>query len=448
MSKTVTLCKKIPLVVIIIILCGLSFLQSFTNNLYTGAYAERSKAEFYSLEINATNTERTTDGKNPVEYVLTVTNTGNRVDTFTFYVSIIEVTNCDEPDINEWSYNLDVTLLTLQPAESAPIVLTISSSCGCQVGCKANIAVNGISGGDPSVRKAISTYTTRGPAKKVSGLVVEIDYNYVLNVLYLDTTLSFDVYIYNLQNQQDSIIVWPTKGPREWSITVTPEEFTMMPNSKRMITLSFKIPANISNAIYTIELTAQSIDSPSLQGKDRIEIHIKPDIMIKNAVFSKTKINSGDEVKIRITVQNIGLGTASNIPIIIYDELNITSEHEISKQTIELLEPNRTTDLNIVWQPINGNYNITIWLNPNSTLDELRRDNNLRIEPITVGKALEQDADDLSFYLTFLLIFILIIVWLVIYYKFSKRRNKPGEPETKNMTKPNLPKNYKRRIQG
>lgn len=444
MNTTITPYKKLLLVVIFIILCSQLFPQFFTNNLYMGAYAERSKGDFYSLEINASITAKTTDGKNPVEYVLTVTNTGNRVDTFTFYVSIIEVTNCDEPDIKEWSYNLDVSLLTLQPAESAPIVLTISTSCGCQVGCKANIAVNGISGGDPSVRKTISTYTTRGPAKKVSGLVVEIDYNYALNVLYLNTTLSFDVTIYNLQNQQDSIIVWPTKGPREWSITVTPEEFTMMPNSKKLITLSFKIPANISNDIYTIELTAQPIDPPLLQGKDRIEIHIKPDVMIKNAVFSKTEIHSGDEVKLRITVKNIGLGTASNIPIIIYDELNITSEHEISKQTIDVLKPNQTIDFNILWQPIAGNYNITIWLNPNSTLDELRRDNNLRIEPITVGKAQEQDDDNMSFYLTFLLIFVLIIIWLIIYYKFSKRRNKPGDPESKNMTKPNLPKNYKR----
>jgi hypothetical protein len=95
------------------ILIIMVFCISINLNASLVVSASGTKADFYSLDISSIKTELTTDGKNPVEYVITITNTGNRQDTFTLYPELLEVTGCSEPDENEWSYTLDKSLVTL-----------------------------------------------------------------------------------------------------------------------------------------------------------------------------------------------------------------------------------------------------------------------------------------------------------------------------------------------
>ena len=386
-----------------------------------------TRGEYYSVELNSTKTSQKTDGKNPVDYVLTIINTGNKQDSFTIYAELLDVTDCSEPDKKEWSYYLDTSLITLGPSQSAPIVLTVLTSCGCQIGCIATITVHAVSGAESTVRDSITTYTTRGASKQVYGLQVEIDFNPALNVLSLDTLMEFDVFVYNIQNQKDTIIVWPTQGPAEWSIGVTPQQFSLQPNSKRLVTLSFTLPKNITIGEYPITLTAQSTDSPSVQGKDNIIVPIKPDIIINNITLPKGTIQAGVTVDLKITVENMGLATATNIPIVIYDEINLTTEHELLREVIEVLEPNQSTIIIVRWQPTKGSYNLTIWLDPNGTVEELSDMNNYRIEPITVEGASSQVSGDSEFYYVFLIILVLIIICLVIYFKFTKKRSKPDQ---------------------
>jgi len=344
--------------VFLLIVLLLSVLINYRSSMVIPASG--TKADFYSIDINSTTTVKTTDGKNPVDYIITVTNTGNRQDTITLYPELLEISGCSEPDENEWSYTLDTSLITLAPSQSVALVLTVSTSCGCQVNCKAAIEVHAISGSDANVHESIVLYTTRGPAKKVTGLVVEIDFNSALNLIYLDQVMKFDVYIYNLQNQQDAIIVWPSEGLETWSIGVSPDEFSLPPNSKKLITLNFKVPGNISSGDYNITLTAQSRDSPNIQGKDRILIEIRPDLIITDVSFSETPVYANERVEIRISVQNIGLTAASDIELVVYDELNLTSEHELDRQTISSLASNQSMTISVSWKPTKGLYNITI----------------------------------------------------------------------------------------
>ncbi len=435
MKKQSIAVTKIFNIVIFILILGqvLPFSLTFEPSLI--GTADGTKAEYYSFTLNSTKTEQTTDGKYPVEYVITITNLGNHVDTFKIYAELVEVTGCSKPDVNEWSYGLGTTLITLQPSQSTPIILTVSTSCGCQIGCRATITVHGISSGDSSLKKSIITYTTRGQAKKVSGLVTEIDFNPDLNPLYLDTTMKFDVYIYNVQNQQESVIVWATEGPEEWLLIVSPDEFSMMPNSKQIITLSFRIPRNITIGIYSIALTAQSINYPSVQGKDRIQIQIKPDIIISNVTFSNTPIYAGEKIEINIEVKNNGLASATEVPITVYNDLNISTDHELIRDTLQSIQPGHTANIIIPWQPHEGEYNIVIWVNPNDTFAELRNDNNLRIEPVIVEKAREKVTTDDFFYFTFFLILGLIFIWLIIYYKFSRKNHEPAHKRNTTLPK-------------
>jgi uncharacterized membrane protein len=391
-----------------------------------------ARADYYALTLNATITEQTTDGKNPVTYVISILNTGNQHDTYTVYADILEITGCSEPDIYEWSISLDKTIISLTPSESAPMVLTVSTSCGCQVGCKATIAIHGISSGDPDIKEMLLIYTTRGPAQKQTGIVVEIDYNPFLSKLKIDSQVNLKVDVYNLQNFRDSILVWNTEGPGDWGISVSPEEFSLQPNSKQSITLSFTIPNNTTNAEYPIAITAQSVSSPSTNGKDKIKVLVRPDIIIQNVTFSKRSIKVGDNIKVKIILENIGLATAKDILILVYDDLEFTPIHKLLENTIASLKPGETRDITIPWHPERGDYNITILINPNSTLDELRTDNNLRIEPINVGKTQEEGLDNTQFYLAFLLILVLIIVWLIIYFRISKRKGSTDDEDYNN----------------
>jgi uncharacterized membrane protein len=284
------------------------------------------------------------------------------------------------------------------------------------------IEVHGVSSGDSTVHESILIFTTRGAAKKVTGLLVEIDYNSALNVIYLDKLMQFDVYIYNLQNRQNSIIVWTTESPVSWSIGISPDEFTLPPNSKRLITLSFKIPENVTTDDYNISLTAQVTDSPSMQGKDRIKIQVRPDLIVTKVAFSEKPLYANEKVKLKIKIQNIGLSAANDIEVLVYDKLNFTEEHELSRQVISRIGANQSTTVTYDWKPKEGNYNITIILDPNELIEELTTVNNFRIEPVIVKKARDSDSGYALLLAIIFIIVILIIIWVIIHYRSAGQK--------------------------
>ena len=394
-----------------------------------------SKAPFYSVTLNTTVNKQTTDGKDPVQYILTIVNTGNGIDTFTVFSELIEVTDCDDPNISYWSASLDKSVISLKASESAAIILTVTTSCSCQIGCVGNIMVIAVSAGDPNVKATLNTYTTRGATQQHAGLIIEIDYNMYLNKLFLGQINKLDVYVYNLQGLEDSILIQASKVPEDWSVSLAPQEFLLLPNSKKIVTLSFTIPQDISSDEYVIELTAQSIKSPSIRGNDNMVVFIKPDLIIQDTFFSKSSIREGDKVKITAMVKNIGLASAKAITINVFDNLDVSVIHQIANKTITFLGPNQDTNITFTWSPKEGSYNLTFWLNPDESINELRTDNNLRVEPITVEESLGKDTTDDFFYYAWFLIIVLFFIWLVIYYKLSQGKAEGKESKRTEINK-------------
>jgi uncharacterized membrane protein len=392
--------------------------------------AESTEDDYYSVDVNSTKMEQTTDGKNPVEYLLTVKNNGNQIDTITIFTELLNVTGCTEPDISDWTFSLDTGVVTLGPSQSKSVVLTVTASCSCQVDCKAAIAVYATSSGDQTARDSIITYTIRGNPKQTTGLVVEIDFNQILYPLFIESTLTFDVNVYNFRNQKESIIVWASEAPIDWLVSLSPEEFTIQSRSIYTISLNFRIPKNIENGDYFITVNARFVDSPNIQGNDRIKVTVKPDIFINNISFSPGQLHAGEKIKLKIAVENIGLSTAINVSVLIYDEVNLIAPHRIYQHTIPTLEPNQMTNITFLWEPEMGIYNITVWLDDDNSIEELREDNNLRIESITISEGLEQEEQDNMFIAVSLLIIILLLIWLLIYYKVSNRPPKKDSPDT------------------
>jgi uncharacterized membrane protein len=435
-NQFVTLKTPIILIIFMIIIAPTSLLLAEP---IIGT-VEGSKAPFYSVTLNITDSDQTTDGKNPVQYVLTIVNTGNDIDTFTVFSEITEVTECDDPDKSYWSASLDKSIITLEASASTAIILTVTTTCGCQVGCVGTITITAVSAGDPNVKATINTYTTRGATQQHSGLIVEIDYNMNLNELFLEQINELDVYVYNLQGLEDSILIRASEAPEDWSVSLSPQEFLLLPNSRQVITLSFTIPQDISSDEYLIEITAQSIKSPSIQGKDNMKVFIKPDLIIHKTYFSKRSIHEGEKVKVTAMVKNIGLASAKAISLNVFDEIDVSAIHQIANQTITFLGPNQDTNITFTWSPKKGSYNLTFWLNPDDSVNELRTDNNLRVEPITVAEALDQDTSDDFFYQASLLIIVLIFIWFVIYYKLSHRKTDEDSPEKSEI---NIKSDYK-----
>jgi hypothetical protein len=147
---------------------------------------------------------------------------------------------------------------------------------------------------------------------------------------------------------------------------------------------------------------------------------VKPDIIVKNVYFSKEPLKAGEEVKIILKMENTGLATGTNIPLVIYDQVDFSSKHEISRKTIPAIKPNQVYYHNITWEPNEGNFNITIRIDPESTLDELRVDNNLWLEPVMVGKGGAKDSDDSSFIIYVGAIVAVILILCIVYFIYSR----------------------------
>ena len=381
--------------------------------------ARAVRAEYYDFVINASTTEQTTDGKKPVKYPIFITNTGTHEDTYSIYAEIINVTNCPEPDTEQWTAILDPASVSVAPSQTATINLIVVSGCGCQVHCMAAIRVNCISGGDPAVNKSIITYTTRGmPTEPSIGVSLAVDYNPYLDILILDTYKYLDVEVWNTQLEQESFIAWVSSAPANWSVTISPTEFELGHNSKRKLTLGILVPRFIPSGNYTITVSAKSQNFDEVTGRDSIIIPIIPDLIIEDIQIPAQPLHAGEKVRLNVVLKNIGLANASLVPIVLYDEMNYTTAHELGRVVVQNIEPNQTKPVKLTWRPREGTFNLTARIDPGSAPYELRVDNNIRIRAVQVLEAEEKDNGVEDYYLVYALIVILIMIWLIVYYRW------------------------------
>ena len=148
-------------------------------------------------------------------------------------------------------------------------------------------------------------------------------------------------------------------------------------------------------------------------------------------------------MSLNLEIVNIGLAPLNEVSLVIYDELNYTLEHELHRVDIQGILPNQTENISFTWKPKAGEYNLAFRLDPEYELDELRNDNNLRIEPVLVVRD-DTDDDGLSgiqLYLVYGIIIIIIIFLLILYLKDtspqqSNREKSKKQLEEKDRSKP------------
>jgi uncharacterized membrane protein len=397
-------------------------LINFALPILATASGARAKADIYDFILDSSVVSQTTVGQEPVDYFINIINTGNRQDTFSFYTTIISVTNCTEPNKDDWTVSLDKPIVSLEPSHTEVVKLTVKSSCDCQLNCLVTIELKGVSNGNPAVNNSILTYTTHGKGSPRTGLIVEIDYDPLINKVSLDSSMTIDVSVWNLlvQPKSESILMWVNR-PHGWDATLSPSEFNLNPRSRRTVTLNLQIPKDVPSDEYTVTVTAQSRDSADIKGRDSIILQIKPDIIVSDVTFSKSEIHDGDKVKLKIGVENIGSGAGANISVVVYDSNDLTSAQELARRVIPVLEPNQMQNLDVTWNAKKGDYNLTIRIDPEVELDELNSKNNMRIEPVSVGAAQDDSATVFISYV-FLPILIVIIICVILYYIYSRRK--------------------------
>lgn len=422
-SRTIKNRKTSPVITnLLIFILLFIILFNFAFPIIKPATGARTKADYYDFILDSSVVSQTTVGQEPVEYFINIINTGNRQDTFSFYTTIISVTNCTEPNKDDWSFSLDKSIVTLEPSHTETIKMTVRSSCDCQLNCLVTIELKGVSNGNPSVNNSILTYTTHGKGSPKTGLIVEIDYDPLVNKVSMDSTMTIEVSVWNLlvDPKPESILMWVNR-PHGWDATLSPSEFDINPKSRRTVTLNVQIPNDVPSDEYAVSVTAQSRDSADIKGRDSIILQIKPDIIVSDVTFSESEIHDGDKVKLKIGVENIGPGIGSNITVVVFDSNNLSSAQELARGVIPVLEPNQIQNLDITWKAKKGDYNLTIRIDPDSELDELNSLNNMRIEPVSVGAAQDDSATVFINYV-FLPILIIIIICVILYYIYSRRK--------------------------
>lgn len=399
-------------------------------------HAQTTRVGYYDFELNVPITQSVTDGTNEVNYIFTIINTGNQKDTYTLYLELLEVTSCDEPEPREWEYGLDKTIATLEPSFTEPFKLTVKSACTCQEGCIAKIAITVLSELDNTLKTTVYFNTTRGPSQLPPGdpgLTLSSDYEPEYDELFLDKENIIDISITSTQNSQDNAYISIINSPENWTTSITPEDLLIYPHTVETLKLKFRLPQINIAGIYKITILAQSSNNPNINNRLTINIPIKSDIIIRGVEFSKTTLRTNEEVKLMISIENIGLAYAEDIDIILSEEFNYTTTNLLKQFNIKELQPNNKTNLIYTWEPESvGSYIVSIQLDPKGKLDESHSYNNIRREPVDVKSGTSKVAQNYDFYYVYILIFVLILIWLVIYIKYSKRTKSENITERPN----------------
>ncbi|HEC76677.1 MAG TPA: hypothetical protein ENI33_05420 [Thermoplasmatales archaeon] len=113
-----------------------------------------------------------------------------------------------------------------------------------------------------------------------------------------------------------------------------------------------------------------------------INAQLKPDIYISDASIYPEEIYEGDEVKISITVGNLG-EEANDIEIALFVDNRTEAVDEI---TISKLGYNEVKQVNLYWFAEEGEHTLFIFADPNAKIDEESEDNNIFSMEVNVKK--------------------------------------------------------------
>ena len=128
---------------------------------------------------------------------------------------------------------------------------------------------------------------------------------------------------------------------------------------------------------YEVEASATS---GSLKGNDTRTLHVVlPDLVAGNLMFSKSSPTEGDTVTLTATIWNNGTDTASNVAVAFY-----YGSTKIGTKTIDSLQPDNSTTVNINWKTVKGTHDMKCQADPDGKINESKEDNNAVTASLTV----------------------------------------------------------------
>jgi subtilase family serine protease len=129
-----------------------------------------------------------------------------------------------------------------------------------------------------------------------------------------------------------------------------------------------------------------------------VTVIIVPDIAINVNNVSISGTTEGN-ITISAILRNIGPADADNVPIFFIDG-NIENGSLIANYSIRSLSADTEFFINITWSAEAGSHNLSIIIDPNNTLSELDKSNNVVILPVIVTPAVDLSisSPDIAFY--------------------------------------------------
>jgi uncharacterized membrane protein len=385
--------------------------------------------EDYEFTIECENNSHITDGGDATGYFIIITNEGRLADTITLSWEIINVTGGSEPDPKEWDAYLNKNQVSLNPLESAQIILNVSTGCGCQIDTVATIRVTGQSVNSPSKSVYIDTFTTRGP--EIGDVELELTDYSIFSDLIAGQEVSFRLEVFNPQQTKHTYKLRATNKPNGWQLLYSDGEFFVNGISKVTLDIFLTLPLNNNPGEYKIKFIVESTLDPYINDDLTIEIPLLPELSVKTIDISVQEPIVNEKLTFNVDVENLGPAIARNIQVNYYDHEDRSIGHLIGQDTIVELSGNSETRLNFSWTPKTiGEYNITIHVDPENIISEVgnRYFNNLEKFILTVHPKKEDkdnEGNGAGFEMMWVLLVVaaVVVVLIIIFFMFRRSNN-------------------------
>jgi hypothetical protein len=169
-------------------------------------------------------------------------------------------------------------------------------------------------------------------------------------------------------------------------------------------TFAIHIQAPTDQSNYDVQVSV----TLTVTGSTMLNITVlQPDMAVNTLTFTPEKdVRAGDNVKIRVGIQNLGNGTAKGVKVILKID-----EQEVKTWDEGDLVNGQTKALTYVWKAQKGSHSFQATVDPGDTIEEIQEDNNNKAATLDVKK--KKDEPTPSFEVALFLLSVVVLFFLM-----------------------------------